>query len=299
MKNEDERPEPGQASNSVRADSLEDPIPIQVTPDHDIGPNRVRIALPIHMHPGRPQFKSVRLAWIIERLFRLAKEDVRWYRKHYIVNAGTLLIVEFWPPPKDSMEQGHSAPEENPNVSMTGVLLGVPNEQAGLTFPPTITPPQLDNDATRNLRSSPNIGCSIQALGSTTRITDQTEIISSSPGATHDAPDTHHPPQSAQAAAHPTLLHPMQCESYDRHPSLLHRKPRTATVKDERRDIANNTRYVRPTNHQQIILPSLVQPWEESMDFGCAIPPLIISDRYVASWVPGNSPEFVPRLPPR
>ena len=76
MNNEDERPEPGQASNSEGVNSLEDYMPPQVTLDYDIGPNRVRIALPVHMHPSRPQFENVRLTWIIERLFRLARRGL-------------------------------------------------------------------------------------------------------------------------------------------------------------------------------------------------------------------------------
>jgi hypothetical protein len=330
--------EPSQLSNSwVEGCPQEGPMPAQVSPDYDIGPNRARIPLPDHTHPGQPQYRSARTTWIIGHLAQRAKEDTRLYRKHYIVNDGKLLIVEFWPPQEDNADD-HSALKEDPNPSeqpTTGVtalsrflapksiaIPSRPQTPAGSPAPTVDTPSLLAASssslaiASRNLQpeptegetgpaviqeSSPNIRCPVRLLGPTAKqLTDRTEIISS-PDALHAAPETAADPDFL----HPTFpsraspIFPMQLLPYLPHPNPYPENSPATAIRDERHDIDSIVRLVQPTTHQQIILPTPVPRQEEPTSLRCVTPRLIVSDRYVISWMPGNRPDFIPRLPPR
>ena len=78
----------------------------------------------------------------------------------------------------------------------------------------------------------------------------------------------------------------------------LHAKPMPRPPTDaEGHDVANIMRLVRATNHHQVVLPA-----RGECNYGGSKSPsprILISDRHVISWVVGNSPDFVSRLPPR
>lgn len=318
-------------------------MPARVPPDYDIGPNRARIPLPDHTHPGQPQYRSARSTWIIGHLSQRAKEDTRLYRKHYIVNDGKLLIVEFWPPQEDNAKN-HSELKEDPGASRQSAIgvaalshflasestavPSLPQTSAGSPAPTVdapsllttsashlgIPPPNLqpgptegETDPTMRQGSPPGIRCPVLLLGPIAKLTtDRTKATPLGPDVPQAVPEIHPFPQSHKTTAcldptspscSPTLS--MQLLPYLPHPNSYPRNSPTAAAPNEGHDIEGNIRLVQPMTHQQIILPTPVQRQEGPASPRCVIPQLIVSDRYVISWIPGNHPDFIPRLPPR
>lgn len=298
IKGASERPEPGQWA--VAGSPHENYTPPPTSPGDNIGSNGMRISLPDHTRPQRESSRSTSITEF--PLEHNVKRDNLSPKENALQQsaAGVVAHSHFLAP---------HTPEGSHPRTLTGDSVSPPDTpRLSATPAPPMSPSdslvEADTDAV-DQGPPPDTGCPTRLLldPMATQVAGQTGIVSPSHSendAPHAVPDTH------QATPHPDFPHqtpplhvsPMQIEPSLLHPSPLHRNPPTAAL-DEQRDIDSIARYVRPTNHQQIILPTLVQSREEPTNLRCAVPRLIISDCYVISWMPGNSPDFVPRVPPR
>lgn len=117
----------------------------------------------------------------------------------------------------------------------------------------------------------------------------------------HSISRTHESSQHKESPAQPDSLRPTSL-SRTPHP-LPNLKPTPLpppSIISEGRDVADIMKLVRATNHHQVVLPSRKEPnYESSSSLRSPRPRILISDRYVISWMDGNHPDFVSRVPPR
>jgi len=277
---------------------------------------------------------AARLQWVTGQLeYQRSREDARPYRRHYVVNDGKLLIVEFWPIEETKVEEDRTTPL--PSATDSTITVIPPKQSPAPLHHKSSSPPQTCQPSSPHeispppvtpASSSPNASGSGFATCSDVVVKQEPHSEEMAPGfLMHPIPLLSPPPaqrRSSQtvplspADAEPNdaisrAREPSQSEEHLAEPDSLHRttpshlpctplhaKPMPRpTIDAEGHDVANIMRLVRATNHHQVILPTQKKCNYDSSE--SPSPRILISDRHVISWVVGNSPDFVSRLPPR
>ena len=254
---------------------------------------------------------TARLTWIEGQLeYQRSREGARPYRKHYVVNDGKLLIVEFWPPVETEAGE-NKAPSTTVTMSGQSVIAAVPSKR---THSPTSLDPDtpaspcqlpLSHDSLPTPVASPSLDVS-RSSSSGPSISNSKLAVKQEPPSDEmpldlsphaNEPSQHKEHRAGQDSLSPALSSHLFLPHLNVKPMPM---PLPLSPTSEEPDVANIMRLVRATNHHQVILPSRERfNLESSSSFKPPMPRILVTDRYVISWMIGNYPDFVSRLPPR